>query len=423
MLSGTRVRLGKAVKYASRTAGAVGEFARVALSAPPPLFPPPPIPPPPPRAAAHAAALGKGTIGSGQPAPVVEEADVKSYGVQAGGATRAQIEAALDDALRKSASAGGRSYCVGAAHDGTLAVAQGGHGARRRLAIVACSTISGGMFVSPSAWKRHGRDEAAAIAHECLTRGVIRYGDLEFLSEGRYQLCGAERDARNTIQRLGGWYVLGMGRGQEIMLAPASAARDFVAPQSFYVGPLGAWTVSRLHSCRVSNPDYTEAAGDPPASGTGGREGVPGRHAGAAAERRRRQGEDGGGPRPRRAAISPAAMLLYDAIAYMTRRHGTFSADPKRCLLQLENAVEDAAMLGALVRRGGRHRMYVAMDGSGRLYAAPADSLVVGSLAESVPVDPDEVRAGGSDAEFAASVRAAARGAYDRMLPAYGRIK
>lgn len=269
-------------------------------------------------------------------------------------------------------------------------MAQGGRGTGRRLAIVACSTASDGTFAASSAWKQYGREEAASVAHECLARGVIRYGDIGFLSEGRYQLHGAERDALNTIQRLGGWYILGMSREQGIMLSPASAARDFVAPQSFYVGPLGAWTASRLHSCRVSRPDYTEG---------------------------------GNGPARLGSAISPVAMLLYDAIPYMTRRHGTFSADREMCLLQLENAVEDAAMLGALERRGGRGGMYVAMDKSGGLYAAPADGPMAGGQAAAVAVDSEEMRVDGSDAEFAAAVGEAARSAYDMMRPAYDGIK
>ena len=357
------------------------------------------------RRTEHSPDASAGGRGGGSEAGAAEEAYVKSYGVQAGSASRAQIEAAIDDALRAAASAasaaggrgggndGGRSrYCVGAAHDGGLAVAQGGRGTWRRLATIACSTASDGTFASSLAWGRHGKEEAAAIAYDCLARGVIRYGDIGFLSEGRHQLRGAERDALNTIQRLGGWYILGMSREQGIMLAPASAARDFVAPQSFYVGPLGAWTMSRLHSCRVSRPDYTE-----------------------------------GGARPARreagAAISPVAMLLYDAIPYRTRRHGTFSADREMCLLQLENAVEDAAVLGTLKRMGGRHKMHVAMDRLGRLYAAPADGSMEGRPAAAVEVDTDGMRVDGGDAEFAAAVREAARSAYDTMLPAYNGIK
>lgn len=144
-----------------------------------------------------------------------------------------------------------------------------------------------------------GIDEAAAVVSDCLARGIMGYGDLGPTSEGRSQPYRAISGAEHTIRHLGGWYVLGRARGEGgIMLAPASMSGAFVAPRSLYVGPLGAWTVSRVHSCRFAmraRPGWERR----PAVDA---QGAPGEDRGDEAGRRRRGGcggtrRDGGPPR------------------------------------------------------------------------------------------------------------------------------
>ena len=111
---------------------------------------------------------------------------------------------------------------------------------------------------------------------------------------------------------------------------------------------------------------------------------------------------------------------LYMAMGYRTVEHGLLGSDTEMCLLQLENAIEDAAALGAC-RRGEEFAVSVsslwgvqvsevapgtsASAGSGGVIAGPQGGVLVAA-------DPEEMRYGGSDAEFAGAVRHAARIAY-----------
>ena len=370
---------------------------------------------------------------------------MRTYGVPAANATEAQIVEALHDA---SIWAGvyRTAFSVGAAADGVLAsteVAYGkgkGASAGDRLSLVACTAGAGGGFVGRGQmWSTRDIGKAARAVSDCLARGMIAYGSLEFLSGGRAQLRGAALDAQHVIRHLGGWYVLGKTLGYGgIMLAPASMSGRFVAPQSLYVGPLGAWTVSRIHPCRYPMRPSLGAAARPAA----GAPGVPGKNGGkvggaagrapGSGKRAREGGRNGGGsparPPPGQGggtaghALPAAAIMyrLYMAMGYRTVEHGRLGPDTGMCLLQLENAIEDAAALGACRRGeefaalvdgfGGVQIMEVAPGtsadaGPGGVIAGPQGDMLVAA-------GPEELRYGGSDAEFADAVRDAARRAY-----------
>lgn len=356
---------------------------------------------------------------------------MRRYGVQAAASTEGDIRGALADAAAE-AGRSGRPFSVGAASDGSLAVAEHAWGLGKkaggaeRLSLVACTAGPGGGFHRSGTWGMRGIDGAAAVASDCLARGIMGYGSLGFLSEGRIQLRGAIADARHTIRHLGGWYILGMARGDAgLMLAPASMAGRFVAPRSLYVGPLGAWTVSRIHSCRFpmrarfgagARPRARPGRGQRPAAGAPGaprKGGAVGRPAVPA------QGGSGGAAGQ---ALPNLGIMhrLYIANGYGTVEHGRLESDAGVRLLQLENAIEDAATLGAYVC--GRYAVRLDCGGmikvievpighapagaeSGSVIDAPYDGLLV-------VVDPEELRHGGPDAEFAGAVRNAARRAH-----------
>lgn len=352
--------------------------------------------------------------------------------MQAAASTEVDIRGALADAAAE-AGRSGRPFSVGAASDGSLAVAEHAWGRGRgadgaeRLSLVACTAGPGGGFHRSGTWGMRGIDEAAAVASDCLARGIMGYGSLGFLSEGRIQLRGAIADARHTIRHLGGWYVLGMARGDAgLMLAPASMAGRFVAPRSLYVGPLGAWTVSRIHSCRFplrarfragARPHARPGKGQRPAAGAPGAPEGGGR-AGAGAASPAHGGSGGAAGQ----ALPDLGIMyrLYMANGYGTVEHGRLDSDAGVRLLQLENAIEDAATLGAdvcgryAVRLdcGGRIKVVEVPIGhapagaeSGSVIDAPYDGMLV-------VVDQEELRHGGPDAEFAGAVRGAARRAH-----------
>jgi len=360
-------------------------------------------------------------------------------------ATEAQIVEALHDASIW-AGVSRIAFSVGAAADGVLAsteVAYGkGRGTGDRLSLVACTAGAGGEFTGRGRmWGTRDIGKAARAVSDCLARGMIWYGSLEFLSAGRAQLRGAALDAQHVIRHVGGWYVLGRTLGDEgIMLAPASMSGRFVAPQSLYVGPLGAWTVSRIHPCRLPMRPSLGAAALP----TAGAPGAPGENGGKAvgaagrapgSGKRAREGGRGSGgsgsparPAPGRRggtaghALPALAIMyrLYMAMGYRTVEHGRLGPDTGMCLLQLENAIEDAAALGACrpgeefaaavdslggVRIRGVAPGMSAGAGAGGVIAGPQGDVLVAA-------GPEEMRYGGSDAEFAGAVRDAARRAY-----------
>lgn len=324
--------------------------------------------------------------------------------MQAGGATRGQVREALSDALRE-AEASGMFYRAGVAEDGSLAIAPEVPGETSPVPTIACSATPKGQFIMFESMALLGIEETLGMVHDYLTRGVLRYGAIDSNVDElrlRQTLC----DAARTVWRIGGWYVLGATTDRRIMLAPDSEAHGFVAPQSVYVGPLGVWTVSRLHPCRISNPDYTKFDIKP----------IRG-----LLLRREMDAAAAGGRRPDEGSVVWAAPALNESIKHRMRWYGGLGASRRMRLLQLENAIEDAAMLGA-DEGGGGGAMAVSMDGTGRVYASEAGGGGVEDPAVSIEVDPEGLRAGGRNAEFAAAVRKEARAVHDRFLTAHTRL-
>lgn len=330
-------------------------------------------------------------------------AAAKSYGVQAGGATREQVREALGDALRE-AEAAGLYYRAGASEDGSLAIAPEIPGKTSPVPTIACSATPQGQFIMAESMTLLGIEETADRVHDYLARGVLRYGPIGKNIDA-IRLRHILSDAARTVWRIGGWYVVGATTERRVMLAPDSEAHGFVAPQSVYVGPLGVWTVSRLHPCRISNPDYTKFDIKPI-------RGLLLRHEMDAAA--------AGGPRPDEKSVVMASPALHGSIKLRTKWYGRLGASRRMRLLQLENAIEDAAMLGA--DGGGGGAMAVSLDGTGRVCASEREGGGVDDPAVSIEVDPEGLRVGGRNAEFAAAVRKEARAVHDRFLAGHGRL-
>lgn len=330
-------------------------------------------------------------------------AAAKSYVAQAGGATRGQVREALGDALRE-AEAAGLYYRTGVAEDGSLAIAPEIPGESSPVPTIACTATPKGQFLMTESMALLGIEETADRVHDYLARGVQRYGPID-KNITEIRLRHILSDAARTVWRIGGWYVIGATTERRVMLAPDSEAHGFVAPQSAYVGPLGVWTVSRLHPCRISNPDYTK---------------FDIKQIRGLLLRREMDAAAAGGRRPDEKSVLLAAPALHESIKLRIKWYGRLGASRRMRLLQLENAIEDAAMLGA--DGGGGGAMAVSMDGTGRVYASERGGGGVEYPAVSIEVDPEGLRVGGRNAEFAAAVRKEARAVHDKFQAEHERL-
>ncbi len=92
-------------------------------------------------------------------------------------------------------------------------------------------------------------DEMVPRAYDCLTKGIIEYGGLGFLSEGRIQLSGAFSDAKKLAMKHNKPFILGYGKGG-IAIAPLSEKSRFVESLSCIVTKNGTWSISDIHCTR-----------------------------------------------------------------------------------------------------------------------------------------------------------------------------
>lgn len=154
---------------------------------------------------------------------------------------------------------------------------------------------------------RYTVDEMVPRIRDCLTRGIIKYGSLEFLSEGRYQLARALSDAQKMQAKYSRPFVLGMTE-EEISVAPLSDRYRFVDPLLVIVTKHGEWSVSDTHYRRLG----------------------------------------------RSSSYANAVDRLYLGMAYGHIDYGRFRQG-QDCMVRLENAFEDAAKLAAYSERRRRH--------------------------------------------------------------------
>ncbi len=166
-------------------------------------------------------------------------------------------------------------------------------------------------FWDHAAYHRYTIDEVTPRVHDCLVNGIVRYGGLQFLSEGQSQLARVFEDARKMVERHGRPFIMGLSKKHDIMIAPVSEKSEFVAPLSCVITKSDIWSVSDMHSDiiwegrdeMVIRPTYFSGV----------------RH-------------------NRRVALD----MLHGGIAQCAKYYGSVEDDQDRCISNLESAFEDA---------------------------------------------------------------------------------
>lgn len=237
---------------------------------------------------------------------------------------------------------------------------------------------SGGEFWDNAEYHRYTIDEMVPRAHSCLVNGIIGYGHLGFLSEGRMQLARVLNDAKKMAERHSRPFIAGQSKEGGIMIAPLSEGSRFFAPLSCVVARSGFWTVSDMHSDRILPPHsciVTTTETDSLAR------------------------LDNTGP----------LFMLYEGIAYGRKHYGGFKAGRDSRVLDLESALEDAARMSR--HRGVSHGIF--LDGSGSIRVERSNDSEDHTCDAFLEVDPKEYFDG--DLLLREKIGAAARAACERL--------
>lgn len=160
------------------------------------------------------------------------------------------------------------------------------------------------LFWDNTAYKTYTVNEMTPRLYDCLAYGIVTYGDLGFLSEGRAQLSAALSDARHMVKKFDAPFLLGQTKDRIIKLAPLSEKREFIDPLTCVVGRQGHWSVSDVHSCNLKRQFGTDPV-----------------------------------------------RMLYMSMAYGEKEYGEFETVYGMCAVGLESAVEDATKLASVVNK------------------------------------------------------------------------
>ena len=136
-----------------------------------------------------------------------------------------RLRTILEDAAGKSRKLG-KPIFIGCDAEGNAAISPG-----RDLHIFGCAVDTDGAYYDNVEYKTYTLEEAVSRTYDFLDRGILEYGPLRFLSEGRMQLDYALNDARGTVEMRGMHFILGYTRNG-ITLAPQSEESRFCAPLS-----------------------------------------------------------------------------------------------------------------------------------------------------------------------------------------------
>ena len=272
-----------------------------------------------------------------------------------------RLRTILEDAAGKSRKLG-KPIFIGCDAEGNTAVSS-----EEDLFIFGCAVDTDGAYYDNVEYKMYTLEEAVSRTYDFLVNGILEYGPLRFLSEGRMQLDYALNDARGTVEMRGMHFILGYTRNG-ITLAPQSEESRFCAPLSCVVARHGFWTLSSLHSCKLDST------------------------------------------RP------PPMHVLYNAMTG-SKSYGRFAAHRGECAIRLENALEDAVRLSAF--RKVTCEVGLTADGTIEMHAE--QSLGGYDHVASLRILPGQFP--DSRELLPGRIRSAAREAYDSLMPEYENIR
>ncbi len=105
------------------------------------------------------------------------------------------------------------------------------------------------------AYHNYTIDEMTPRAYDCLVNGIVKYGGLRFLSEGRFQLRKVLGDATKMVKKHNKPFIMGLSKEHGIMISPMSEKSKFLAPLSYVITKSGFWSVSDMHSDQSNPPE------------------------------------------------------------------------------------------------------------------------------------------------------------------------
>ncbi len=173
-------------------------------------------------------------------------------------------------------------------------------------------------------------DEMVPRIYDCMVNGIIEFGSLRFLSEGRLQLDYAFSTTQQLVARHSKPFILGYTK-KGIGIAPMSEKSQFIDPLSYIVTKHGIWSISDIHCIRV------------------------------------------------------AAVNLYEPLGYGNKRYDRYFKQDCNLVIKLENAFEDAVKMPT--RRDPR---YVVLDQHGNVSLEPGRDRCVKYPVISIKVNPSE---------------------------------
>ncbi len=243
---------------------------------------------------------------------------MKTYGRLDSSWTYDKIKDVLEDTANLAIQ-DNTTYCIGISHDQKVIVFDS---RKRPSSVFVCSvhpvkdskkhSNTEKEFGDNVAYARYTIHEMIAKVQDALIHGIIDYGEIGFLSEGRFQLVGVLEDAKKMSEMYQTPYIVGMSKKRGIMIAPASEKSQFVAPLSCIISKSGFWNISSTcsymvghYQCIIDAPDVYKRS------------------------------EQGG--------VTNPMYMLYEAIAYRTKQYGKFQHETGRT--RLVQAFEDAATI------------------------------------------------------------------------------
>ena len=164
------------------------------------------------------------------------------------------------------------------------------------------------------AYRRYTINEMIPRVRDSLVNGIIEYGGIKFLSEGRHQLSGVLDDAKKMSEMYNKPFIAGLSKKRGIMIAPASEKSQFVTPLSCVITKSGFWNISSMCSHRVVHLGYIIDIKD-------------------VYEKSERYG------------VTDAMYELYYGIAYGRKKYGAFQHKYEIDMIHLVQAFEDAVKL------------------------------------------------------------------------------
>ncbi len=177
------------------------------------------------------------------------------------------------------------------------------------------------------AYRCYTINEIIPKMHNSLVNGIIEYGNLRFISEGRNQLHEVLNDARKMSEMYNKPFIAGLSKKRGIMIAPVSEKSQFIAPLSCVISKSCFWNISSMCSHRI-----------------GCRGSIIG---------------------------TDPMLMLYNGIAYGRKEYGLFQHKSEIGMIQIVQAFEDAAIILECSRR--KSKLYVSLTNRGLVEIQPGN--------------------------------------------------